>query len=385
LTRERIAERTRISVSSIEALEKGDFASLPTGAFLDDIVRDYALTVGIDPEPMVEQAQVERKAVAAKWNVALGDLNDFLQTELGGVPRPPTDRSFQQSRREPITVSPLVRRGSFLDVDPAPELPLAADRELRSGGTLFGRNPYEVPARRPHRFLLTTFALLALGGWGAYVYELTGLPNRETIDALAGVAKPANTEDHTASSVERVDSTGHESQPEVKQESRGTAGTETPQVDSGVASAPAPPVPLIERSAPATQPVAPEAAEAVPPAQDISGSWSLTTHVESSSRPDASSGASLGYVIDFQQTGSRVIGKGRKVSENGAAIAAGAQTSIAAVGMMAGDRLTLTFTEQGADRASQGKLVLLADDGGLRGRFSSAQSSGTVDARRQRP
>ena len=62
-----------------------------------------------------------------------------------------------------------------------------------------------------------------------------------------------------------------------------------------------------------------------------------------------------------------------------------AQTPISVAGTIDGDRLTLTFTERGTRRPTQGKFVLLLDESGaMRGRFSSnaARSSGTVEARR---
>jgi hypothetical protein len=113
----------------------------------------------------------------------------------------------------------------------------------------------------------------------------------------------------------------------------------------------------------------------------VSGAWTFTTHVESTS-VNAFNGLRLGYDIQLTQTGDRVTGTGRKIAENGKGIRAQAQTPISLAGTITGDRLTLTFTEKGTERESQGKFVLLADQGTLRGRFSTtaAQSSGTVEA-----
>ena len=117
--------------------------------------------------------------------------------------------------------------------------------------------------------------------------------------------------------------------------------------------------------------------------RNVAGAWNLTTNVESSA-VEAFSGLQLGYAIQLTQQGDRVHGTGRKITENGTAIGSQAQTPITMDGTIKGDRLTLTFTEKGTQRESQGKFVLLADEGTLRGRFSStaAQSSGTVEAHR---
>jgi hypothetical protein len=93
----------------------------------------------------------------------------------------------------------------------------------------------------------------------------------------------------------------------------------------------------------------------------------------------------LGYEIQLEQEGDRVKGRGRKVTENGAGIRAGAQTPLTVTGTIDGDRLTLNFVERGTRRPTQGKFVLFVDDSGtLRGRFSSsaARSSGRVEAHR---
>src|SRR4030095_5960135 len=101
LTRDQVAARIKVPVFSIEALESSDFASLPTGTYLGDIVRDYASAVGADPEPLIERAQSEQQVVANKWNVSLGDLDDFLQTELGNVSHAANDDSFRDPELPP--------------------------------------------------------------------------------------------------------------------------------------------------------------------------------------------------------------------------------------------------------------------------------------------
>ena len=48
-----IAERTKISVRTLEALERDDVARLPGGIFSRSIVRGYADAIGSDPESAV--------------------------------------------------------------------------------------------------------------------------------------------------------------------------------------------------------------------------------------------------------------------------------------------------------------------------------------------
>jgi cytoskeleton protein RodZ len=50
-----IAEATKISVSSLEALERNDVSRLPGGIFSRGLVRAYAEQVGADPEKTVRE------------------------------------------------------------------------------------------------------------------------------------------------------------------------------------------------------------------------------------------------------------------------------------------------------------------------------------------
>ena len=50
-----IADRTKISVASLEALERGDTARLPGGIFGRSFVRSYAAEVGLDPDATVRE------------------------------------------------------------------------------------------------------------------------------------------------------------------------------------------------------------------------------------------------------------------------------------------------------------------------------------------
>ena len=50
-----IADRTKIPVQTLEALERDDVSRLPGGIFLRSFVRAYAAEVGLDPEQAVRR------------------------------------------------------------------------------------------------------------------------------------------------------------------------------------------------------------------------------------------------------------------------------------------------------------------------------------------
>ena len=120
-------------------------------------------------------------------------------------------------------------------------------------------------------------------------------------------------------------------------------------------------------------------------ADTVSGAWNLTSEVESATFA-AYKNLMLGFRLDLEQRGNQVVGEGRKVSENGAALPAQRRTPIKVEGTLEGNRLALDFTEVGARRKSAGRFLLyLAEDGSFRGRFRSdaAQSSGVTVAVRE--
>jgi len=53
---ESISEETKISVRHLEALEAGEYDSLPGGVFRKGIVRSYLAAVGLEETPWIERA-----------------------------------------------------------------------------------------------------------------------------------------------------------------------------------------------------------------------------------------------------------------------------------------------------------------------------------------
>jgi cytoskeletal protein RodZ len=55
LSLRQIATATKIAMPTLEALERNDITRLPGGIFSRGVVRSYALEVGLDPEPTIEE------------------------------------------------------------------------------------------------------------------------------------------------------------------------------------------------------------------------------------------------------------------------------------------------------------------------------------------
>src|SRR5215475_10674555 len=55
LSLRQIASATKISMLTLEALERNDIARLPGGIFSRGVVRSYALEVGLEPESTIDE------------------------------------------------------------------------------------------------------------------------------------------------------------------------------------------------------------------------------------------------------------------------------------------------------------------------------------------
>lgn len=305
LSAEQMAQRTKFKLYRIVALENGDFDNLPQGVYLDALVRAYAHEVGIDPEPMVERVRMERGKRPGDSPIPFRDRVDFE--------RPRAAEDF-----------PVV----------AHNVPVAAHTE---------------EAAEPSRSTIAVsgLAVLAIVGWGSYVYEASGAAKHD----IPGKIYAALT---------------------------GRGDSQAAPQDAPVLA------PNTMHVSNATQPVEPERVQTTAASNDVTGSWRLATQVESTSYTRYE-GLLLGYELELEQDGDRVTGIGRKMIENGSGISSRDQTSIAISGIVDGDRLMLTFIEGGTERSSRGAFVLQRkQDGTLRGRFTTnaARSSGSAEARR---
>ncbi len=83
ITLRQIADHTKISIASLEALERSDASRLPGGIFARSFVRSYAAEVGLDPDATVE-AFLDRFSDDAR----VADLSGTAPAEPAPAPVP---------------------------------------------------------------------------------------------------------------------------------------------------------------------------------------------------------------------------------------------------------------------------------------------------------
>ena len=116
------------------------------------------------------------------------------------------------------------------------------------------------------------------------------------------------------------------------------------------------------------------------PTVNLNGQWNVVNVVEQTSFP-AYQNLRLGYRVLISQTGNEFVAQGEKILENDKRLGVAARTAIHLTGSIAGNTASATFTEEGARRSSNGRIVWQIDQSGKRlvGKFSSdaADSSGS--------
>jgi transcriptional regulator with XRE-family HTH domain len=370
LSVEEISERTKIHLYKVEALENGTFELLPQGIYLDGIVRAYAKELGINQEPLVERMRLERGTLPGDWPIPFAEP---IKLHSDASDRQESLDSFASERD--VAPVPIAREALEYHAAP-PQMPPIRTRQ-RAG------------------LALPLFVMIASVGLGLFFYQLRFPVERDAVPVAADSATRSANPDGTAmtgtSGVHQGQLTDAPAPPDVSSTAvrRDTPGiSDTPKLPDRPISAPAPPAAPPDRPAETAPPVSAPSVSASSAgnksASNVAGAWTLATHVESSSLASYE-GLQLGFEVRLQQDGDRVTGVGRKVTENGAEISSASQTPLTLSGTINGDRLTLNFVERGAQRSTQGKFVLLVDEGGtLRGRFSStaARSSGRAEAHR---
>src|SRR5687768_12292940 len=82
-----IANSTRISVTSLEALERSDLSRLPGGIFTRAFIRAYAQEVGLDPDRTIQDfiAELPPEAATATAHPAAVEDGDALDSERKAV------------------------------------------------------------------------------------------------------------------------------------------------------------------------------------------------------------------------------------------------------------------------------------------------------------
>jgi transcriptional regulator with XRE-family HTH domain len=371
-----IARRTKIAVQKLEALEANAFQHLPNGIDLDGIVRAYAREVHLDADAFGERIYREL-ATTPEWEVVAEDVDAFPR-EVDAF-RDDVD-AFPD---ENVVSSEPAARGTTHDTIHTLDRARGTDPHTSSSLAPGEFRPPLHRQERMTRLALPMVALLGAIGWGAYIYQRArALPPGSnttipTVTARSEEADPGNPVGRTDSSREARGAVTAERSGQAPAMPGANAKAEAPDAKAEPKVSPA------RAGAPDAKPEAPQG----PEANDLSGPWTMTTRVESSGYKNFT-GLRLGYQLQLRQEGNEIRGEGRKMIENGRPVGARGRTPITLRGTRDGNLLTLTFMERGARRASEGTFVLqLADNGTLRGRFSSdaAQSAGSVEARRREP
>jgi hypothetical protein len=368
LSAKQLAERTKLKLEKIEALEKSDFTQLPRGIYLYGVVKAYAQEVGVDAKSAVERLREE--IAAAEESARLSeDAPEWISERPENNPAP---RQRKGAARQPwLTIAPL------------------AAASARSDSEFGARQPSAVAAPEPEssaraRFDTRSLTFAALGllaavGFGMYLRSATrGVPVPRPNDTVATAGRSARP-DTAAVDASKVTSVATDMPSRAVDRNARAAIASPAPVARPVPVEPPPAEGL--RPNPSGEPLSPAPVSST----DVSGTWDLRTQVESASL-ESRTGLRLGYRIDFRQNGDQIRGSGYKATENGQAIAAGARTPITLHGTIEGRELVLTFTEQGALGTSNGRFVLrLGADQALRGSFQSdaGKSRGSIDARRR--
>ena len=155
----------------------------------------------------------------------------------------------------------------------------------------------------------------------------------------------------------------------------------TPAVATVTESAPQPSV-----AANTTVPATTIDDKSLPATRDLTGNWKVVNTVHTTSYRSFQE-MRIGFAVSINQNGKTFTAQGQKISENGRSLPAGDRTPIQLNGVIKGDRIEATFSEQGSARKSRGRFVWKLDSAGglLTGTFASsaARASGKSTATRQ--
>ena len=428
LTREQVAQRTRIRLLQIQALEENDFFSLGEMAEVDDLVSAYARAVELNATSLLDAIHTDYANEPYGWEVTPEEIETFPEESPAEVPQratQPTTQPLARSHLETTTTA---------EVAPLPTAPPAAMPLMSAPPTLDfdvidraraddagshvsladGFLGATEPTRRSLWPVAVVVGLLAATHTGVYLFrtsrpftpaQATGVPaisskpestpgTTAADTSAAPQADAARTASPPPPPVEVAPTEPAPSEPAAMTPEPSTPSP-TPRIDAQTLEKARRATAMAERSVAAAEP--PTASSTIAPAdhaadasvsrgtsRDIGGLWSMATRVESSSVAGFA-GMDLGFELRLEQSGNQIFGDGRKTAENGRSIPAQSQTPISVRGIIDGDRLTLSFSERGQRRTTDGKFLLYVnEDGTMRGRFTStaARSTGTVEAKR---
>jgi hypothetical protein len=413
-----ISSRTKISVERLSAVERADPAALPPLLYLKGFVRAYAAEVNLDPE-LIWRRYTSELANAVE-PTPLDESLIVVSQDADAL----AEFDSENDRADPMPPQPT---STVFEVGPAVEPPLGA-AEIEPVGAdetavvAASHVPLAPPVERkyfPLVFVLATVAAFV----SAYLWSANFDRYRDGSDAVRasaplsqpGPGSSANAAANQQPSLPPSGDTDKERREPAQTVPPAVTGRPSLQTDVGSDTPAAPSASIrnstsnvagtqsagrrsdsalgrgADQSLPGTAP--PPVADPEPPttsgtagrADTISGAWNVTSKVESATVA-AYQDLVLGFHLDLEQRGNKVVGEGRKVSENGVVLPEQRRTPITVEGTLEGNRLALDFTEVGARRKSAGHFLLyLAEDGSFRGRFRSeaAKSNGMTVAVRQ--
>ena len=104
-----MAPATKISVSVLEAIERGNFSRLPGGIFSRAFVRSYALEVGVNPDDVVATFAAELEAATPAAAEAVRP--DVTEDDIAFLER---QRRASLFLRVGLVVVALILIGSFV-------------------------------------------------------------------------------------------------------------------------------------------------------------------------------------------------------------------------------------------------------------------------------
>lgn len=424
LTPEDIAQRTKIQLAKIEALEEGAYERLPEGIYLDGIIRAYAHELKMDGDRLVVQLRAERAAprdVAAEPAspvarqaapaTTFGPLRPLaVETDDAGITRdvPPEPaaapvllppRPPRRARRAiPLIALALAfgvgmyLGGAFHPFDLVRDAgeqhaSAALDQETVDSGQGVddaegtARAAEAAAARRPDDWPAAASSGHAAGAASAPLSDRLDRPERTARTLQAPAEQPSGPAEERM----RAPASGLSGSPPP-----GAAASPPQRPPAATGERPAAAGPLAGAGAAPIDPApagaaAPAEVSSRAPATDVSGPWILTTVIERTTYRDLT-GREYGYRLELRQDGARVTGVGVKATENGREIAGSAQTPVRVEGIIDGDRVELTLIEKGPQRVNRGRMMLYADgEGHLRGRFATRAPEGSGTAVAVRP
>jgi cytoskeletal protein RodZ len=101
LTLEDVAQVTRIRVRYLEALEEGRYDVLPTPVHVRGFLRNYAIFLNLDPEPLIARYNSSRKVVRDI------PVSKQVRPELGRAAPQPPETLDDELQPEPVFFRPL--------------------------------------------------------------------------------------------------------------------------------------------------------------------------------------------------------------------------------------------------------------------------------------